>query len=128
MASRLSRRKIAAFYADELVAGRDIRQQLAAYLVEANRTREAELIARDIEAALAERDIIIADVASSTALSSASRKAIESYLKAKTSAQKIHLRETVDPALLGGVRVTIPDRELDATLRHRINQLKASKI
>ncbi len=128
MAIRLSRRKIAAYYADELLAGRDIRGQLAAYLVETRRTREVELVAREIEAALAERGVLVADVASSSVLGKESRAAVEAYLANATGAQSIHLRQSVDPELLGGIKAAIPGRELDATLRHRINQLKASKI
>ena len=128
MATRLSRRKIAAFYADELLAGRDIRAQLAAYLVETRRTREYELLARDIEAALADRGVLVADIASSATLSSESRKAVETYLMDTTSAKQIYMRELIDATLLGGVKAAIPGRELDATLRHKLNQLKASKM
>lgn len=128
MASRLSRRKLAAFCAEELVKGHDITKQLAAYLVESRRTREYELIARDIESALAERGILVADIATATGLSATSRRAIEAFLASRTSAQKIVLREEVDATLLGGVKVAIPGNELDATLRHKLNQLKASKI
>lgn len=128
MATRLSRRKIAAFYAQELLAGRDIRTQLAAYLVETRRTREYELLARDIEAALAGLGVLVADIASASKLSAESRKAIESYLLDVTQAKKIYVRESTDSQLLGGVRASIPGRELDATLRHKLNQLKASKV
>jgi F-type H+-transporting ATPase subunit delta len=128
MASRLSRRKIASYYAEQLLEGKDIRKELAAYLVESGRTREYELIARDIEAALAERGVLVADIASSTALSSETRSTIESYLRSTMSAKTIHLRETVDPTLIGGVKASVPGRELDATVKHALNQLKASKI
>ncbi|MDB5176531.1 MAG: atpH [Candidatus Saccharibacteria bacterium] len=128
MAIRISRRKIAAYYADELLAGRDITKQLAAYLAESRRAREADLIVRDIETALADRGVLVADVASSRELSSSSKSAIESYLKQTVNATRVQLRESVDSTLLGGVRIAAAGRELDATLRHRINQLKASKV
>lgn len=128
MANRLSRRKIAAYYADELVAGSDIMKSLAAYLVESRRVREYELIVRDIEAALAERGVLVADVASSHGLSPAAKKAVASYLTQTTGAKQIQMRESVDESLLGGVKAAIPGSELDATLRHRLNQLKATKI
>lgn len=129
MAQRLSRRKIAAYFADRLLEGKKTAvNELASYLVESGRERELDLIVRDIEAALAERGVLLADVASSNKLTTDVKKDIESYLKSVSGAKEIHLRETVDPALIGGVRVTTPDSELDATLRHRLNQLKASKI
>ena len=127
--SRLSRRKIAAYYADELQAGNnDVTKRLVAFLVENRRVRELDLIVRDIEEALAERGVLLADIASSRKLSAEAAKAVEAYLKKTTDVKTVKLRETVDPTLLGGVRVALPGRELDATLRHRISQLKASKI
>lgn len=128
MAGRTSRRKLAAYCAEELINGRDIAKRLAAYLVESRRTREYELIARDIELALAERGVLVADVTSSKVLSDTSRKAITSYLESTTHAKAVHLRESVEPELLGGVKVAVPGSELDASLRHKLNQLKASKI
>jgi F-type H+-transporting ATPase subunit delta len=127
--ARISRRKIAAYYAEKLLSGRQtVAKELAAFLVDTRRVRELELIVRDIEAALAERGILLADVESARALSSNATKEVQDYLKNTTGAKKIHLRETVDPTLIGGVRVMIPGSELDGTLRHRLNQLKASKI
>lgn len=129
MAQRLARRKIAAYYADELLAGKhDIAKRLAAYLVDVRRVRELDLIVRDIEAALADRGVLLADISSSRPLSETATREIKNYLKTETKADKIHLRESVDPQLLGGVQIAVPGRELDATLRHRLNQLKASKI
>lgn len=126
--AKLSRRKIAAYFADEVVAGRDVVEPLAAYLIESKRIREVSLIVRDIEAALLERGILVADVASSYALADDTQKAITNYLKDKTKAKDIHLRQSVDASLLGGVRIETPDGRLDTTLRHRLNQLTASKI
>jgi len=127
--SRLSRRKIAAVYADELLAGKkNIAKKLAAFLIETRRERELDLIVRDIEASLAERGTLLADITSSRKLSREAMKEIQTYLKKTTDATTLHLRETVDPSLLGGVRIGVPGKELDATLRHRLNQLKASKI
>lgn len=129
MPQRLSRRKIAAYYAQQLVAGNSgVAKQLAAYLIETRRVREADLIVRDIESALADRGVLLAGVASSRSLSDTAVKQVTAYLTAKTGASKVHLRQTVEPELLGGVRITTPGGELDATLRHRLNQLKASKI
>lgn len=126
--AKLSRRKIAAYFADELLAGKNVSKQLAAYLIESNRTREAGLLVRDIEAALAERGTLLADVASGRELSSDTQATIKTYLKQKTGAATVHIRSHVDPYLLGGVRIDTPGERLDATLRHRLNQLTASKI
>jgi F0F1-type ATP synthase delta subunit len=126
--AKLSRRKIATYFADEVLAGRDPVKPLAAYLIESKRIREASLIVRDIESALADRGILFADVFSSHDLAADTQKAIKDYLKDKTKAKDVHLRPSVDQSLLGGVRIETPDARLDSTLRHRLNQLTASKI
>lgn len=126
--ARVSRRKVAALLADELIAGRNITKKLAAYLIETKKTRELSLYVRDIEAALAERGILLADVASSFELTADTKHTITDYLKNTTGAKDVHLRLEVDPALLGGIRIETPDRRLDDTIQHRLNQLTASKI
>lgn len=129
MAVRVSRRKIAAYCADRLIAGdTSVADQLAAYLVDERRTREVELVVRDIEAALAARGVMIADVASATKLSEATKKAIGSFLTEADGSTRVYLREALDPSLLGGVKVTTPDAELDATIRRKLTTLKASKV
>lgn len=130
--ARLSRRKIAAYFADELIAGRDdpnsAVQRIAAYLVETKRTREAILVIREIETALAERGVLLADIASARSLTDDTEHTITNYLKTATGAKKVHLRSEVDESLLGGVRIETPGKRLDNTIRQRINQLTASKI
>ena len=125
---KLSRRKIAAYLADELIAGRPVTHKLAAYLVESRRVREATLVVRDIETALAQRGVLLADVSSSRDLSAETARTISEYLKQTAGATTVELRSHVDPHLLGGVRIDTPSSRLDKTLRHRLNQLTASKI
>lgn len=126
--ARLSRRKVAKLLADELIVGNDITQKLAAYLIETKRIRELLLYVRDIEAALAERGILLADVASSHQLAADTESTIVDYLKKSLGAKDVYLRLNVDPNLLGGVRIETSDKRLDTTLRNRINQLTATKI
>jgi F-type H+-transporting ATPase subunit delta len=127
MAIRLSRRRIAAHAADRLLAGEShstILRDIAAYLVETRRTRERELLVRDIEEALAARGSIIADVASASPLTDALKKQIM-QLVGGTSLQ---LREVVDPTLLGGVRVDIPGKRFDGTMRRKLTALRAKQL
>lgn len=129
MAVRVSRRKIASYYADELLAGKtDIATRLAALLLDTGRVRELDLIVRDIEDALEARGVVVADVASAHTLSQATQKDITAFLKKQSDAKEVHLRVNVDQALLGGVRINVPGRELDTTLRRKLTLLKASKV
>lgn len=129
MAVRVSRRKIASYYADELLARKtDIATRLAALLLDTGRVRELDLIVRDIEDALEARGVVIADIASAHTLSQATQKDITAFLKKQSDAKEVHLRVNVDQALLGGVRINVPGRELDTTLRRKLTLLKASKV
>jgi F0F1-type ATP synthase delta subunit len=129
VATRLSRRKIAAFFADELLAGNaGVKAQLAAYLIETRRTRELPLIVRDIEAALADKGIVIADVASSASLSASSQKAIKAFIGDAYKDATVHLRMTEDKTLLGGAKIQLPGAEIDMTVRRKLAILRASKV
>ena len=129
MAIRLSRRKLASYLAEELVAGKkDVPTRLAAFLVDTKRMRELPLIIRDIEDALATRGIVVADVDSAYELNAATMKLLESFVKDQTKAKQVHFRTSVDETLLGGVRVNVPGQELDATLRRKLTNLKATKV
>ncbi|HET8884170.1 MAG TPA: F0F1 ATP synthase subunit delta [Candidatus Saccharimonadales bacterium] len=127
MANRLSRRKMAAFAADKLAAGSspaDALREVAAYLVTSGRTREQELLVRDIEDAMAARGIVVADVASAHSLDAS----IEAEIKALTGAKSLQLRKSVDETLLGGIRIDIPGKRFDGTIRHKLNALKAKQL
>ncbi len=126
--AKLSRRKIAELWAEQLLQGRDITGRIAAYLVSERRVDEADLIVRDTESALAARGVVVADLTSAHGLSDESRAAIEKFLAVRLNADKVAFRETNDPSVIGGVRVETAGQQLDATLRTRLNQLKASKI
>jgi F0F1-type ATP synthase delta subunit len=129
MALRLSRRKLSAYLADELIAGKkDVPARLAAFLLDTNRMRELPLIVRDIEDALATRGIVIADIDSAYKLTADTTKQLESFVKNKTGAKQVHFRTAIDETLLGGVRVNLPGQELDATLRRKLTNLKATKV
>jgi F-type H+-transporting ATPase subunit delta len=127
MAARLSRRKIAHYVTDKLLSGAklpSVMKEVAAFLVESGRTREFDLLVRDIEGELAAHGIVVADVTSAYPLADELKKQIGKMVGAKD----LQLRETVDPEVLGGVRITMPGQRYDGTLRHRLAALKAKQI
>jgi F0F1-type ATP synthase delta subunit len=127
MAVRLSRRKMAAFVADKLVAGHSVSESLkevAAYLLTSGRTREQELLVRDIENEMAARGVVVADVASAHPLDAS----IQAEIKAMTGAKSVQLRQSVDETLLGGIRIDIPGKRFDGTIRHKLNALRAKQL
>jgi F0F1-type ATP synthase delta subunit len=123
----MSRRKLAAYVAEKLVAGEKpaaVFKEVAAYLVDTRRTRELELLVRDIEDALATRGTVVADVTSAHPLSETLKKEIASLVGGKS----LHMREAVTPEVLGGVRVDIPGKRFDGTIRHKLTALKAKQL
>lgn len=127
MANRLSRRKIAAYAVDRLDGGAEpaaVVKEMAAFLVETRRTRELDLLIRDIEGELALRGTVIADVTSAYPLADEIKKQIAELVDAK----HLQVRETVDPSVLGGVRVEVPGGRFDGTIKHRLAVLKAKQI
>lgn len=129
MATQLSRRKIAAYAAEQLLAGSaDIIPQLASYVYQTRRTRELSFLVRDIEMALAQRGTVIATATSARALDSRLRAAIEAYVAGTYQNATVHVREQQDPWLLGGVRIDTPGAELDASVRGALNKLQTIKL
>lgn len=131
MATRLSRRKIAQYYGEELLKGTSkakLTRELAAYLVDTRRTRELVLIVRDIEDVLAHNGVVVADVTSVQPLDDEARASIKSLVSNVYDATELHIRQHIDPTILGGVHVQLPNEEFDGTLRHKLTRLSANKL
>ncbi|MDN5275894.1 MAG: synthase delta subunit [Candidatus Saccharibacteria bacterium] len=129
MAQRLSRRLIAQYVARELTDSEDAKkllQEVAGYLVESRRTSEIDLLVRDIEYELAERGHIRAEVTTAYPLGDALRQSTIDLIKQQTAATAVSLDETVDEAVLGGMRISLPGRELDQTVRTQLLRLETT--
>lgn len=119
---KISRRKLAAYVADEFRAGNGelALRQAAAYLVETGRTRSAGLLVRDIEEALLGDGIVVADVTAARPIDELVKAAIAKLFPAG----ELYIRERIDPSVLGGIRVEIPGQRYEGTLKHKIDLLK----
>lgn len=126
MQHKLSRRKLALHVVEAVKNGTipaDTLRQAAAYLIDAGRTREVVLVARAIEDELAERGVVVATVTSAGPLDDVLRQAVTSQVAAKTVA----LKEVIDPSVLGGVRIDMPGKRLDATISRKLTMLRSAK-
>ena len=99
-------------------------QQVAAYLISSGRTKEAELVIREVENLLSGKGRIVARVASTEKLAVDLQKQIVVMLKQQTNAQSVEIINNIYPSLLGGVVIRTPTREVDLTVRNRLNRLK----
>ena len=129
----VSRRKLAKYAAEQIMAGNDtIMEEIASLLVYEKRQREIELLVRDVEAELAEHGEIVASVESARKLDVDTKRDIEKYLMSAVGANnnksKVTLKESIDPTLIGGFKLRTPTATLDATIARKLNDLRAKKI
>ncbi|KAA0969747.1 F0F1 ATP synthase subunit delta [Aureimonas fodinaquatilis] len=82
-----------------------------------------QIITAFIELARAERGEVQAEVTSALALTSEQRKELSAALSSY-SGKTVSMEETVDPAILGGLVVRIGSRQVDTSLRTKLNSLK----
>lgn len=125
--SKLSRRAVTEYIAEQLLAGapqRKLIEQLAAYLIESRRTKELNLMVRDIQYYLADKGHVSGTVTTAFELSQATKDALTAFAKAETNATKVNLDTIVDPTVLGGMKISIPGKELDTTVSRKITLLK----
>ena len=86
----VSRRKLAKYAAEQLLAGNDaVLEEIAGFLIYEKHEREVELLARDIEAELAERGMIVATVESATPLDEATKDAIKRLLSSNSGMESL---------------------------------------
>ncbi|MGK2896089.1 MAG: F0F1 ATP synthase subunit delta, partial [Candidatus Saccharimonadales bacterium] len=103
---------------------KDVMRELAAYLIDTGRLRERELVLQDIERQLATRGMVLATVVSARQLSAEARTLLEDLVKTEYgSVTKVALREVIDESVIGGVRLDMPGKQLDATVRTKLEKL-----
>lgn len=125
MARRLSRRVVSSHVAERLVAGdTGVVKKLAAYLIDARQVRNLEIFVRDVEEKLLDMGHAVVDVTSHFSLTDAVKAEIEAFVKDQTGAKDVSLRTHTDESVLGGARIRVPGRELDATIARHLTVLR----
>jgi F-type H+-transporting ATPase subunit delta len=128
VAGRISRRLLARHAGEQLLSGarqETVIKEVAAYLIENRRTKEADLIVDDITRYLADHGVVVAEATSAFGLAEATKQAIRSLIERETGAKNVELKESVDKSVLGGVKLALPGRELDTTIARKLSQLRA---
>ena len=101
--------------------GKKLAKALAAYLVVERRTKDVNSLLRNLEQLRLTRDgVLEVSAASARPLSAETIKAIKALFDEK----HIIVHEQQDPSLIGGVRVRAHDRQLDLSVRTRLQRLK----
>lgn len=127
------RTRIAGVVADRTLksgASQQLSRELAAYLLAERRTGELDSILRDVRADWAKAGYVEVVARSAHQLSDAVRADIERQAQSLyPAAKQIAVSQVLDPEVIGGVRLTIIDRQLDLSIEttlHRFKQLTLS--
>jgi len=124
MQSKISRLKLARYVAERLLSGEDaVIQELAAYLIDSRRISELDLVVREISGQFEKRGIVAADITSAQPIDASLRQEIAQLL----GANKLDANETIDPSILGGVKLETASRRLDASVSHRLELLRSQR-
>lgn len=99
--------------------------QVAAYLSEVKQISSLESLVRDVMEYRAQNGIIEATVSSAYAIDERLVKDIEILLKdAFPDAKEIILDQEIDSNLVGGVKVSLANQQLDMTVREKLDTFK----
>ena len=128
--SRPSRNQIAKAAVELMNSGissSKLSRQLAAYLLSEGRTSELSPLMRDIIKLRSQQGIIEATAVSARELSQqVQRDLMKLAASSHNSYKQVILNQERDPALLGGVRLSSIDSELDLSLASQLNGLTKS--
>lgn len=124
----ISRCKIATRVATRIAAGdllADVTKELGAFLIDQRRTKEADLIVRDVEAVLLNQGIAVVTAISARTISIDTKESIETLVQnAHPEVTAVYIREVIDESVIAGVRIELPEQIIDATVRAKLDRLQ----
>jgi F0F1-type ATP synthase delta subunit len=99
--------------------------EAASYLLSENRTGELDSLARDLVSYRAKDGVVEVTVVSARKLSPAALNEVKARVKQLyPKAHKVIVNQRIDEGQIGGVRLELPGRQLDMTLRNKLNKFK----
>ena len=126
--NKVSRRALARYCTDELLAGATVKYlapKLASVLVENNKQGEVEFLVSDIAWELESRgELVVGNITSATSLSEELKKALSEQLKKATKTKAVLIRTNIDKSVIGGIRVETAGRIWDDTVAKKLNYLR----
>jgi F0F1-type ATP synthase delta subunit len=100
-------------------------EEVAGYLLDENRTGELDSLARDLVSYRAENGIVEVTAVSAHELGADALKEVRQKVKQLyPNASQIFINQRIDAEQIGGVRLEFPDRQLDLSLRGKLNKFK----
>lgn len=109
---------------DELPA-KKVAAEIAGYLLSENRTGELDSLTRDLVNLRAEQGIVEVTVISARELTASGLEEVKSKVKQfYPHARQIIINQRVDASQVGGVRLELPGKQLDLSIKGKLNKLK----
>lgn len=100
-------------------------RSLAAFLTTEHRQADAQAIVRELERLLLNTEgKLYIHASSAYALGEVQKAEISRIFNQQTTAKEVIIQETIDPDVIGGVRLQTADHQLDLTLQRQLQQLK----
>lgn len=122
------RSRISSTIADKTLSkgsSKQLGREIAAYLIAERRTDELESILRDVQADWAAAGYVEVVASSSYALSADAKTAILAAVKPLyPAAKQIFITEVLDPALIGGVQISVANQQLDLSIEAKLDKFK----
>ena len=128
MSSKISRRSLARYAADQLLGGssaKSVAKHLAAALINSRSEKAASLLLDDINYELQSRGhLSSAMLTSARPFSASSKKQITSLVKKLAQVRQVVLAEQIDKSVIGGVRIQTAEGTWDKTVTAELSRLK----
>ena len=122
---KIPRHILAQTIAEKTLRGNDpkvLAQEIAAYLITANREHELESLIRDVMAYRQERGVLEAEVISAHDVESDVLAQVKQLLHGKfPAAKQIILRGSRDGHVVGGLDIKLAHQQLDMSVRARLD-------
>ncbi len=129
---KIARSRIAKVIADDTLksgASKTFVKEVAAYLLSERRVGELDSLLRDVQADWANAGYVEVIASSAFALSASTRADITKQIKQLyPEAKQIMITEVRDPDVIGGVRLSLADRQLDLSVESKLNKFKRLTI
>jgi F0F1-type ATP synthase delta subunit len=123
--AKISANQLASYAVDQLEAGSDfqlVARKLAAYLLENRQSRDLSKVLRAVEAEANRRGSTQVTITSAHAVS----EAVMIELAALLNAENPVFHEVIDANVIGGVKASAGEAEIDLTVRGKLNRFKTS--
>lgn len=103
----------------------ELSREVAAYLLKERRVNELDSLMRDVQADRAEAGIVEVIASSAHVLDSGTKADIAKQIKAiYPNAKQIIVTEAHDSDIIGGVRLSLANQQLDLSVEAKLNKFK----